>query len=123
MVSIRRGTVLTLQFVWTKSDLLNPSFLVTNLRKEHLLKIYVGNLSSDIDDARLNDLVTPFGKPTSSSVAKDRSSGQSKGFGFVEFGNAEEAKAAIAGLNGKEVGGKVLKASEAKSQTPDKGRY
>jgi len=74
------------------------------------LKIYVGNLSSDVDDARLGEMVAPFGKPTSSSVAKDRSSGQSKGFGFV-------------GLNGKEIGGKVLKASEAKSQTPDKGRY
>lgn len=87
------------------------------------MKIYVGNLSNDVDDARLGEMVAPFGKPTSSSVAKDRSSGQSKGFGFVEFTNAEEAKAAIAGLNGKEVSGKVLKASEAKSQTPDKGRY
>ncbi len=87
------------------------------------MKIYVGNLSSDIDDTRLGELVAPFGKPSSSSVAKDRSSGQSKGFGFVEFTNDAEAKAAIAGLNGKEIGGKVLKASEAKSQTPDKGRY
>ena len=87
------------------------------------MKIYVGNLSSDIDDAGLGELVTPFGKPTSSSVAKDRGNGQSKGFGFVEFANDAEAKAAIAGLNGKEVSGKALKVSEAKSQTPDKGRY
>lgn len=90
-------------------------------RKEHFLKIYLGNLGN-IDDAGLSELVTPFGKPTSSTVAKDRSSGESKGFGFVEFGSADEAKAAIAGLNGKEVGGKMLKVSEAKSQTPDKGR-
>ncbi len=87
------------------------------------MKIYLGNLASNIDDAGLSDLVTPFGKPTSTSVAKERSSGESKGFGFVEFANAEEAKAAIAGLNGKEIGGKMLKVSEAKSQTPDKGRY
>ena len=80
------------------------------------MKIYVGNLSREITDAQLTDLAVPFGKPTSSNVAREHTSGESKGFGFVEFGNAEEAKAAIAGLNGKEVSGRTLKVSEAKSQ-------
>lgn len=80
------------------------------------MKIYVGNLSREITDAQLNDLAIPFGKPTSSNVARERNGGESKGFGFVEFGNADEAKAAITGLNGKEVSGKLLKVSEAKTQ-------
>ncbi len=88
------------------------------------MKLYVGNLSKEITDAQLNDLVAPFGKPTSSNVARERTSGESKGFGFVEFGNAAEANAAITGLNGKEVSGLTLKVSEARSQKdPLRGRY
>jgi RNA recognition motif-containing protein len=56
-------------------------------------------------------------------VAREHVSGASKGFGFVEFGNAENAKAAITGLNGKEFSGKFLKVSEAKSQTQAERRY
>jgi RNA recognition motif-containing protein len=87
------------------------------------LKIYVGNLSREVTDAQLNDLAVPFGKLTSSTVARERISGESKGFGFVEFGNAEEAKAAIAGLNGKEVSGRMLKVSEARVQSQADRRY
>jgi RNA recognition motif-containing protein len=87
------------------------------------LKIYVGNLSREISDAQLKDLVVPFGTLTSSTVAREHISGESKGFGFVEFGTAEEAKAAIAGLNGKEVSGRLLKVSEAKNQTQADRRY
>jgi len=55
-------------------------------------------------------------------VARERSTGASQGFGFVEFANPDEAKAAINGLNGKDVGGRTLKVSEARSQTPDERR-
>lgn len=82
------------------------------------MKIYVGNLSKELTDAQLSELAVPFGKLTSSAVARERHSGDSKGFGFVEFVTAEEARAAIVGLNGKEVGGQNLKVSEAKSQAP-----
>jgi RNA recognition motif-containing protein len=78
------------------------------------LKLYVGNLSKQVTDAQLNDLATPYGKPVSANVATERSTGESKGFGFVEFGSDEEAKAAIAGLDGRDVNGQALKVNEAK---------
>lgn len=78
------------------------------------MKLYVGNLSKQITDAQLNDLAVPFGTLVSAVVATERSSGESKGFGFVEYTNAEEGKAAIAGLDGKEVNGQALKVNEAR---------
>ena len=80
------------------------------------MKIHMGNLSKDISDAQLGELVRPFGAFESAEVAKDRASGESRGFGFVVFTNDDEAKAAIDGLNGKEVSGSVLKVSEARSK-------
>ena len=61
----------------------------------------------------LNEAVTPFGTPDTVNLIKDRVTGASRGFGFVEFQNDEQAKAAIAGLNGKTVDGKVLKVNES----------
>ena len=78
------------------------------------MKLYVGNLSKQITDAQLNDLAVPFGTIVSANVATERSSGESKGFGFIEFSNADEAKAAITGLDGKDVNGQALKVNEAK---------
>lgn len=78
------------------------------------MKIYVGNLSKQITDAQLNELAMPFGSLISANVATERSSGQSKGFGFVEFTNADEARAAITGLDGRDVNGQALKVNEAK---------
>jgi len=78
------------------------------------MKLYVGNLSKQITDAQLNDLAVPFGTLVSATVATERSSGESKGFGFVEYSNADEGKAAIAGLDGREVNGQALKVNEAR---------
>ena len=78
------------------------------------MKLYVGNLSKQITDAQLNDLAVPYGTLVSANVATERSSGESKGFGFVEFTNADEARAAIAGLDGRDVNGQALKVNEAK---------
>lgn len=78
------------------------------------MKLYVGNLSKQITDAQLNDLAVPYGTLVSANVATERSSGESKGFGFVEFTNADEARAAITGLDGRDVNGQVLKVNEAK---------
>jgi len=77
------------------------------------MKVYVGNLAPSIDDSQFKDLVTPFGTPETVNLIKDRVTGASRGFGFVEFQNDEHAKAAIAGLNGKTVDGKVLKVNES----------
>jgi RNA recognition motif-containing protein len=78
------------------------------------MKLYVGNLSKQINDAQLNDLATPFGKLVSANVATERSSGESKGFGFIEFTTADEGRAAITGLDGRDVNGQNLKVNEAK---------
>lgn len=78
------------------------------------MKLYVGNLSKQVNDAQLNELATPYGTLVSANVATERGSGDSKGFGFVEFTNEDEARAAITGLDGREVNGQALKVSEAK---------
>ena len=78
------------------------------------MKLYVGNLSKQITDTQLNDLAVPYGTLISANVATERSSGQSKGFGFVEFTNDDEARAAITGLDGRDVNGQALKVNEAK---------
>jgi RNA recognition motif-containing protein len=78
------------------------------------MKLHIGNLSKQVTDSQLNDLAVPYGKVVSANVATERSSGDSKGFGFVEYSNADEARAAIAGLDGRDVNGQALKVSEAK---------
>ncbi|HWW61984.1 MAG TPA: RNA-binding protein [Thermoanaerobaculia bacterium] len=78
------------------------------------MKLYVGNLSKQVTDAQLNELAVPYGTLVSANVATERSSGESKGFGFVEFSNADEARAAITGLDGRDVNGQALKVNEAK---------
>jgi RNA recognition motif-containing protein len=81
------------------------------------MKLYVGNLAPEIDDAQLTALITPFGKPASVAVVMDKTRKESRGFGFVELQNDTEAQAAIAGLNGKEVGGRNLIINEARSRS------
>ena len=78
------------------------------------MKLYVGNLSKQVTDAQLNELAVPFGKIVSANVATERSSGESKGFGFVEYGTDAEAQAAIAGLDGRDVNGQALKVNESR---------
>jgi cold-inducible RNA-binding protein len=78
------------------------------------MKLYVGNLPKQVTDAQLNDLATPFGTLLSANVATERSSGESKGFGFIEFSSDDEAKAAITGLDGSDLHGQALKVNEAK---------
>jgi RNA recognition motif-containing protein len=77
-------------------------------------KLYVGNLTYDVDDAQLEQLFTPHGTVQSAQVIMDRDTGRSKGFGFVEMGSDQEAQAAIQALNGQMVGGRSLTVNEAK---------
>jgi len=77
-------------------------------------KLYVGNLSYDTSDSELQKMFEVYGTVQSAQVIMDRDTGRSKGFGFVEMGSDEEAKAAINGLSGKEVGGRSLTVNEAR---------
>ena len=78
------------------------------------MKLYVGNLSKQVNDAQLSELAAPYGKVVSSNVATERSSGASKGFGFIEFSTAAEGQAAITGLNGRDVNGQPLTVNESR---------
>ena len=77
-------------------------------------KLYVGNLTYDVTDSALAQLFAEHGTVQSAQVIMDRDTGRSKGFGFVEMGSDQEAKAAIAAMNGKEVDGRALTVNEAK---------
>jgi len=87
------------------------------------MKLYVGNLGYSVSDDQLRDLFARFGTPDSARVITDRETGQSKGFGFVEFKNDAEAKQAMS-LNGTEFAGRNLTVNEARPKTGGGGsRY
>ena len=77
-------------------------------------KLYVGNLGYDVTDSELQQLFAGHGTVDSATVISDRTTGQSKGFGFVEMSSDAEAEAAIAALDGKDMGGRAIKVNEAK---------
>ena len=77
-------------------------------------KLYVGNLSYEVDSSALEALFTPHGTVQSAQIITDRDTGRSKGFGFVEMGSDSEAQAAISSMNGKEQDGRALTVNEAK---------
>ena len=77
-------------------------------------KLYVGNLSFNTSAQDLETMFAEAGTVQSASIIEDRETGRSRGFAFVEMSSAEEATAAIAALDGKEVDGRNLKVNEAK---------
>lgn len=81
------------------------------------VQIYAGNLSYKMTDDSLQQVFTEFGEVASAKIIKDRDSGRSKGFGFVEMTNENEAQAAIEKLNGAEVDGRNIKVNVAKPRT------
>jgi len=85
------------------------------------MNIYVGNLSSEVTDETIREAFESFGEVTSARVIKDKYSGQSRGFGFVEMPVQSQAQTAIKSLNGKELQGKQISVNEARARA-DKGR-
>ena len=85
------------------------------------MNIYVGNLSFQVMEDELKRAFEPFGQTSSVSVIKDKFSGQSRGFGFVEMPQKTEAEAAINGLNGKILGDRPLMLSEARPRESRSG--
>jgi RNA recognition motif-containing protein len=81
------------------------------------MNIYVGNLSYDVSEENLRQAFEAFGQVSSATILKDKYSGQSKGFGFVEMPSAEEARSAINQLNGQELKGRTLNVNEARPRT------
>jgi len=85
-----------------------------NLHKNMAKKLYVGGLSYQTTDESLGAAFAAAGSVVSAVVIKDRDSGQSKGFGFVEMSTEEEAKAATETLNGTELDGRTIRVNEAR---------
>ena len=81
-------------------------------------KLYVGNLGYGVSSSDLEQMFAAHGTVDSAQVIEDRSTGQSKGFGFVEMGSDAEAQAAITALNGQDHGGRALTVNEAKPRAP-----
>ena len=84
-------------------------------------KLYVGNLPYSVDDGSLQEKFQTFGAVMSAKIITDRETGRSKGFGFVEMENDNEANAAIEGLDGSEFAGRQMNVSEARPQAPRTG--
>ena len=85
------------------------------------MNIYVGNLSFDESDETLETAFAPHGEVQSARVITDRYSGRSRGFGFVEMPNQDEAEAAIAALNGTELNGRMLTVNESRPREGGRG--
>jgi RNA recognition motif-containing protein len=85
-------------------------------------KLYVGNLSFNTSTSDLEQMFGESGTVQSANIIEDRETGRSRGFAFVEMSSSEEANAAIAALNGKEVDGRSLKVNEAKPREDRGGR-
>ncbi len=90
------------------------------------MNIYVGNLSHDMTDDELREEFEAFGNVASATIIKDKFTGKSRGFGFVEMPEKEEAEAAIDALNEKEVMGRAMSVNEARPRPErrpsDRGR-
>jgi cold-inducible RNA-binding protein len=80
------------------------------------MKLYVGNLSFETTENDLQDLFEQHGKVTDVALMMDRTTGRSRGFGFVTMNDTTEASAAIGALNGKEVSGRALTVNEARAR-------
>ncbi|MGJ7030263.1 RNA recognition motif domain-containing protein [Niabella hirudinis] len=78
------------------------------------MNIYVGNLSWNLKDQDLQNLFAPYGEVTSAKIVSDKFTNRSKGFGFVEMANDDEAKAAIDALNGTEVDNRNIVVNESR---------
>jgi RNA recognition motif-containing protein len=85
-------------------------------------KIYVGNLGFSVSNQDLKTKFEQYGTVTSANIIMDKDTGRSKGFGFVEMSNSNEATQAIEGLNGSEFSGRQMNVSEAKPQAPRDSR-
>ena len=85
------------------------------------MKLYVGNLSYNMDNGQLEDLFSKYGQVRSAEVIQDRDTGRSKGFGFVEMNDDNAAREAMEGLNGQEQDGRPLTVNEARPKEARSG--
>ncbi len=87
------------------------------MKEEKEVNIYVGNLSHEVTEDSLREAFEPFGQVESVNIIKDRFSGESRGFGFLEMPSKQEAEKAIAEMNGKDLMGRAVNVNEARPKT------
>ncbi|EFH80819.1 MULTISPECIES: RNA recognition motif domain-containing protein [Ktedonobacter] len=87
------------------------------------MRLYVGNLSYRITDQELGDFFAQIGRVQRVRVVTERETGRSKGFGFVDMLNEQDARAAIEQLNGKRLGGRALTVAEARERPESPERW
>jgi len=85
------------------------------------MNIYVGNLSGDVTEDDLRQAFESFGEVSSVNIIKDRFTGESRGFGFVEMPAKAKAEAAITGMNGQDLKGRAVNVNEARPRTEGRG--
>ena len=90
-------------------------------RDDLRMNIYVGNLPYTTTEEELRELAAPYGELTSCTVIIDRETGRSRGFGFIEMASDEEAEALIEGMNGNNMGGRMLTVNKARPRAPRSG--
>ena len=98
----------------SRAEIKNASDNKLNEGINMAIKLYVGGLAYSVTDQELNDFFAAVGKVSSAVVIKDRDSGKSKGFGFVEMENDEEGQKAIASLNGQALNGRSISVNQAR---------
>jgi len=91
------------------------------IKEREMKNLFVGNMSFQTTEGELSALFKPFGQVTRVHLVMDRETGRARGFAFVEMPNDEEAAKAIAGLDGKELGGRNLKVNEARPKATGGG--
>jgi cold-inducible RNA-binding protein len=91
-------------------------------KKESQMNIYVSNIPYQTTEDELRDAFASFGNVSSARIIKDKLTGKSRGFGFVEMANDDEAKAALEGMNGAELSGRKINAREARPREEGPGR-
>jgi cold-inducible RNA-binding protein len=87
------------------------------------MNIYIGNLVRDVTDDDIKTAFSPFGEIKSVNIIKDKFSGESKGFAFVEMKKNDEGEAAIRGLNGKDLKGRAMTVNEARPKSDNNRRF
>jgi RNA recognition motif-containing protein len=100
-----------------------PISIISSFLEDHSMNLFIGNLSRDVTEADLRALFEPFGKLDTVTVVKDKFSGVSKGFGFVEMSVKAEAEAAIAALHRTPLKGQSLDITEARPREQRKGGH
>ena len=117
-LAVLRRTVKAADQTSARSNTVGRRTTIDKRRESFLMNIYVGNLSYTLSEEVLRDAFAEHGEVTSAKILRDRDTGRSRGFGFVEMPNQSEGEAAVSQLNGQDLDGRALRVNEARARPP-----